>query len=329
MTSKTAQPLAQRDISSRAARQAIRRRRAEKLAEQQDGIVSRQEVYALGLTRGEVRAQVRAARWRRVGRSSICVHRGPLSIAARHRIAVIEAGPRGFLDGGSALLAVGLRSFSMEQVRVSVPRGARIWRAKGVNIRQTRRWDPSDLGSGEPRRARVEVAAIRHALWARSDREAALVLTMVVQQGLTSAEMLGSEMLRVRRDKRRAFIHAVILDLLGGVQSLAELDVAGECRRRGLPEPTRQVCRRSPHGTYFLDLLWERWGLVVEVDGIHHSWAQNLVDDAIRHNDIALSRDVVLRLPLLGLRVAPDAFFGQIAQALRDAGCPLPGLRSA
>jgi hypothetical protein len=32
----------------------------------------------------------------------------------------------------------------------------------------------------------------------------------------------------------------------------------------------------------------------------------------------------VLRLPVLGLRLCEDAFFEQVAQALRDAGCSLP-----
>ncbi len=67
-------------------------------------------------------------------------------------------------------------------------------------------------------------------------------------------------------------------------------------------------------------MLWERWGVVVEVDGIHHSWAQNVVSDALRHNDVALRGATVIRLPLLGLRVAPDDFFAQIARALTVAG---------
>jgi very-short-patch-repair endonuclease len=112
----------------------------------------------------------------------------------------------------------------------------------------------------------------------------------------------------------------VILDLLGGVRSLAELDVAGECRRRGLPEPSRQVIRRGRGRTYVLDIYWVAYSVVVEVDGIHHSWAQNVVGDAARHNDLALDGDIVLRLPLLGLRVEPDTFFEQIARALRQGG---------
>ena len=69
--------------------------------------------------------------------------------------------------------------------------------------------------------------------------------------------------------------------------------------------------------------MWEEWGVVVEVDGIHHSWAGQVISDALRQNDVTLQDARVLRIPLLGLRVTPDEFFEQIAQALARAGCPL------
>ena len=298
----------------------IRRRRAEEVAADQAGILSRRQLYAIGLTRAEVRANVRADRWRRVGRQSVCVHRGPLSQEALHWAAVHEAGPRAYLDAGSALIAAGLTGFTMPMIRVSVPRGARVWRVRWIDIRQTRRWNPDDLAPTLMRRSRPEVAAVRQALWSRTDREAALALTMTVQQGLATAQGIGEALLAVRRDKRRGFVQGVVLDLLGGVRSLGELDVLRECRRRGLPEPSRQVLRRGRNGTYYLDLCWEDWGVVVEVDGIQHSWVSEIVGDAIRQNDITLQGARVLRLPLLGLRVAPDDFFEQIEQALRQAG---------
>lgn len=306
---------------SPAARRRARRRMAERLAATQQGVVTRPQLYALGLTRSEVRANIRAHRWRSVGRQCICVHRGPLGQRTRHWVAVLEAGPRAHLDGASALLESGLQHFTPPSIRVSVPRGARVYRRlPDVDIRQTRRWCADDVvGQGLPR-ATPAVAAVRGALWARTDREAALLLTMTVQQGLATAVELGEAMLTVRRDRRRAHLQAVLMDLLGGVRSLGELDVARECRRRGLPEPTRQVLRRTRSGRYYLDVYWERWRLVVEVDGIQHAWAGQIIGDAIRQNDLALSGDTVLRLPLLGLRVDPDAFFGQIEEALVAAG---------
>ena len=137
---------------------------------------------------------------------------------------------------------------------------------------------------------------------------------------MATAEQIAEALLDVRRDRRRAFLEAVTLDLLGGVQSLGELDLAGACRRRGLPEPDRQVVRRGPHGRYYLDVFWSRYRLVVEVDGIHHSWATSIVGDALRQNDLNLLSLTVLRVPLLGLRVSAEKFLDQIEDGLIAAG---------
>jgi hypothetical protein len=237
--------------------------------------------------------------------------------------AVFQGGPRAHLDGASALVASGLQRFEQPRIRVSVPRGARVRRTRHFDIRQTRRWSADVvIATGIPRTT-APVAAVRSALWARSDKQATLVLTMTVQQGLASAEQLSQAALAVRRDRRRALLHAVILDLLGGARSLGEIDVARGCRRRGLPEPSRQALRRDGPRRYFLDVVWEEWGVVVEVDGIQHAWAENIVGDALRQNAVSLKGAKVLRVPLLGLRVAPDDFFEQIEQALREAGCPI------
>ncbi len=293
------------------------------LARDQGGVVSRLQAYGVGITRGQLRAQVRARRWKRIGSQSLALTTGETDRVGMLWAAVFEAGPRAHLDGASALLASGLEHFRVDRIRVSVPRGARVRRGKGLDIRQTRRWCADDVtGSGVPR-TRPPVAAVRAALWAASDKQAALLLTMSVQQGLTTAEALGVEALRIRRDRRRSLIQAVILDLIGGVRSFGELEFSLECRRRGLPEPSRQVVRRGRNGRYYLDVVWERWGVVVEIDGIHHSWATQVVGDALRHNDVALTDALVLRLPMLGFRVAKEEFFAQIEQALVARGCPL------
>ena len=79
----------------------------------------------------------------------------------------------------------------------------------------------------------------------------------------------------------------------------------------------------SPAGTAVIGasvVVGNVGGVVVEVDGIHHVSAQAVVPDALRHNEVTLANAVVLRLPVLGFRVAPDDFFDQIARALIAAG---------
>lgn len=294
------------------------------LGREQGQVVSRKQVYGLGVTRWEVRGEVRARRWQLIGDQSVCLHNSELSAAGNRWAALFQGGPRAQLDGASSLVASGLERFTVDRVRVSVPRGARVRRTPLFDIRQTRRWSADDLAATGIPRTRVPVAAVRGALWARTDKEATYLLTLAVQQGLERPEAIGEELLRIRRDRRRLLLHEVVNDLLGGARSLGELDVGRELRRRGLPEPSRQVLRRDRANRYYLDLFWPDLHLVVEIDGIHHSWAENVVGDALRQNALAIQGDTVLRLPLLGLRLEPDSFYAQIEEAMLTAGWRAP-----
>jgi len=290
------------------------------LADEQGGVVSRRQAYAAGLSRWKVKAELRAGRWQRPGDQSLCLHNGPIPELGQWWAAVFQGGPRACLDGAAALVAGGLKRYSVDRVRISVPRGTKVRRTAAFDIRQTRRWDPTDLAPSGIPRTRPEVAAVRGALWARSDRQATYLLTLTVQQGLAPAEELATQALRVRRDKRRILVQTVVGELLHGARSLGEIDVTRALRRRGLPAPEQQSLRRDKRGRYYLDLRWPEWRLVVEIDGIHHTWVENVVGDALRQNSLTIAGDSVLRLPLLGLRVCADAFFDQIEEALRTNG---------
>jgi very-short-patch-repair endonuclease len=282
--------------------------------------LSRKQLYGLGITRWEVRGQVRGHRWQLIGDQSVHLFNGPLSPEGEQWAAVFQGGPRACLDGGSALIAAGMERYEVDRVRVSVPRGARVRRNRRFDIRQTRRWSGGDIVQVGIPRTRPAVAAIRAALWARTDREASYVVLSAVQQRIAAGNDVGTELLRVRRDKRRLLLHAVVNELLDGAQSLGEIDIAVLLRRRGLPAPTRQCVRKDKRGRYYLDLHWPRYHLVVEIDGIHHAWAENIVGDALRQNALALDGDTVLRIPLLGLRLEAEAFLDQIEEGLRAGG---------
>jgi hypothetical protein len=290
------------------------------LADLQGGVVSRRQLYRCGVTRYEVRGHVRAHRWQLVCDQVVALHNGEISAQGHRWAAVISAGPRARLDGIAALVEAGLERVTYDRIRVSVPKGARVRtrRTHLYDIRETRRWAGDDRakGAGIPR-TRPAVAAVRASIWARTDREAAYVLTAAVQQGIVLPEAIAVELLRIKRHRRRLFVHAVVNDLLDGARALGELDVARELKRRGLPAPTRQALRKDGRGRYYLDLYWPDLKLVVEVDGIHHAWAEYVVGDALRQNALALDGDTVLRVPLLGLRLEPEAFFDQIADAIR------------
>ncbi len=286
----------------------------------QDDVVTLRQLYSIGLSRSEVRAELRARRWSRRGSQAVVVHNGPLLPRSRLWVAVLNAGADAALDGVSALQAAGLENFDSGVIHLSVSKGARYRRARGVRVHETRRRKSTDLASIGLPRVKPGIAAVRGALWARTDRQAALVLSMAVQQRITSIDDVITAMSTIRRHRRRKFLLRVIGDITRGAQSIGELDFLAECRRRGLPSPSHQVRRELPSGRVYLDVYWEEYGVVVEIEGSHHLVVGLAVADSLRQNELTIDHDRVLRIPVVGLRMAPDEFFEQIARLLRRQG---------
>jgi very-short-patch-repair endonuclease len=239
----------------------------------------------------------------------------PASDCALRWQAVWESGAGAALDGVAALLAAGLTGHRSDRIDVSLPHANRNHRIAGVVLHRRRRMPPTVV-AGIPR-VRPAQAAVHAAQWCASDRQAALVLCLVVQQRLVRPADLLAALGSVRRCRRRAIIEAVVRDVCDGVHSLGELDFARICRGRGLPEPSRQVVRSLPDGRVYLDVAWEEIGLVVEIDGGHHAAALNPVDDALRQNEVVLGGAYVLRIPVIGLRLDPSRFMDQVVRAHR------------
>ncbi|MEI2649157.1 MAG: hypothetical protein V9G15_09180 [Dermatophilaceae bacterium] len=164
---------------------------------------------------------------------------------------------------------------------------------------------------------------------AGSDRQATLLVCLPVQQRLIAPARLMAAWRTVDRSPRRAMLDAVIGDVCDGAHSLGELDFGRWCQRYGLPQPRRQTLRVTERGRCYLDVEFD--GLVVEIDGGHHLFGLSPVADALRANEFVLGADRVLRLPVLGLRVEPDAFMAQVARGLGLAAMPSVrcGARSA
>lgn len=306
--------------STSRARRLLRRRLVADLAVAQRDVVRLPQLYALGLTRADVRAELRARRWQRVGSQSIVLHNGPLPTETRRAVAVFNAGADAALDGVSALVEAGLQHYDEPVIHLSVSKGTRYRRARGVRIHETRRRRPDDVLDLAIPRVGAPVAAVRAALWARSSRQAALILAMTVQQRLATVQAVTEAFAMVRRDKRRRLIARVLRDLDQGAQSMGELDFLDLCRRRNLPMPSRQVRRRLPSGRVYLDVYWDQYGVVLEIEGAHHLLAGVAIDDSLRQNELTIQHDRVMRIPVLGLRVAADELFDQLERLLRRCG---------
>jgi very-short-patch-repair endonuclease len=315
----------------RAQRQAL----IAKLAGRQGNVLSRRQLYELGITRSEVRAEVRAERWKRCGAQTLEV--GPANESTAWWRAVLEVGPGAVLDGISALQAAGLRTITADAVHVAVPKSTETHPCPGVRVHETRRYRDKDvIRIGIPR-MKPATAVVHAALWARirrasrscgpTDDEASLFVVASVQQRLVTVPELAAAIALVKRDKRRLLLHGLLADVSGGIESIGEREFAAACRRRGFPEPTRQVRRTLPSGRVRYDNVWDDYELEVEIDGAQHRDPAAATRDALKQNAAALTGRVVLRIPNFAFRTNPKPFLDQIEAVLVARGWKPPKVR--
>ena len=294
-----------------------RRRIAAELATSHDGVVSRALLRTAGIDRFAVATEVRSERWRLAGRQTVAVHTGALSPTAQWWRAVWEVGRDAALDGVSALQAAGLVNFTADAVHVSVDHQQQGTTVEGVRLHRVRNARSDDARAAGLPRVRPEVATVRAAQWAASDRQAALVLCMSVQQRLVRAADLCPVRWPGAHYGRTELVRQLIRDVRDGAQSLGELDFAGLCRHRGLPEPSRQVVREGARGRIYLDVRWRTCSLVVEIDGAQHRQGLAVSEDNLRRNALAIDGETVLAIDLVGLRLRTDEFLDQVVLAHR------------
>lgn len=312
-----------RGMQTRAERAALahlehhrRHQLARQLATPHDGVVTLRMLMRAGLTRGQILVEIERGAWRKHGVHTVQVD--DLGPRAHWWRALWESGRSSVLDGPTALIEAGLKGWEEPSIHVSVSNSAIVRDLEGVVHHRLRTVGPSHQTG--LRRTASAVAVVRAAQWAQTDRAAATIVAMTVQQRLVRPEEVLARWVEVGYSARREVLDDVIQDVCAGAHSLNELDFARECRQRGLPEPTRQAVRTGPHGRVYLDVFWEEFGVHVEIHGAQHYAGTAVIDDALRVNDLGLrDRDLIsLQIPVLGLRTQPEPFFRQIRQALDE-----------
>ncbi len=300
--------------------------RLHNLARSSDGVVTRRAAQTAGITRRRIQAEVDNGRWE-VERRAITIVGAPCTARSGWLLALAGASPRAALDGVTALQCIGLTGFT-EAVHLSIPKGARVQRSTDIQVHQLRSWRDTDVLEQPIRHVRPELAAVRAALWAASDRAAQTILAMTVQQGLTSADRLMAAAPRLPRSRRSKLIIAAVEEIAGGAEALGELDFVAVCRAHGVPIPARQDLLRRPSGVYYLDARFSEFAVTVEVDGLGHREVQQLRVDHRKHNELQIDGDTVLRVLSMELRTDPLPFMRQLWRALTARGW-VPGSSSS
>ncbi len=275
---------------------------------------------ALGVTRSQRRAQVAAGRWRAIPGRATALEPGPLSGPDLLTELLVRVGPSAALGGMSALVQHGLLGYEEDTVDIWVPKSQQKGRPAGVRLHETRLWTPADVGPIGLRRSTPPVATVQAALWARTPRQSLLCLVMPIQQRLVRPTDVSMALRRVRRHAFRRMLVAALADIAGGAQSLGELDFAGMCARRGLPEPSRQAVRTDGRGRMYLDVLWREFRVAAEINGAGHARLEQSLRDEVRAIELQASGLASVAVSVLTLRCDAEPFFAALARLLISRG---------
>ena len=225
-------------------------------------------------------------------------------------------GPRDRDDGKPIHVAVDSdRSFV-------APSGVRQHRLADLDTKV--RWNAS------PPSVRIEEAVLDVAAEATTDFRAVAILSEAVQARRTTAARLIIALESRSRIARRPFLDGALRDIADGTCSVLEHGYLTRVERpHGLPRARRQGSATS-RGPIYRDVEYERFGLVVELDGmLFHDGARARDSDLDRDLDAAIERRDTVRVGWGQVfdRACPTAFrVGRLLQQRGWAGkvqpCP-------
>ncbi len=300
-----------------------RTRSLTELLRDQDGVLDVASARAC-LTRSALRWRIDSGRWRQLCHGVVLAQSGPLTDEQVLWAAVLWAGPGAALAGLTAARLGGFKGFDDQRERaihVLVPASRTVRKERPrlpLVVHYSRVLQPEDIHPARlPPRTRMARSVVDAAAWMGTDRGAQAVLAAGVQQRLVRVEDLNTVVERCPRLHRRRLIRAALADIAGGAQALSELDFCRLVRRFGLPEPDRQAERCDSRGRRrWLDAVWEKAKLIVEIDGLWHMEAHAWWADMQRDNEFTASGYRVLRFPAFAVRDYPEEVARQIRAAL-------------
>ena len=269
------------------------------IADSQDGIVSRRQLLALGLSSGTIRTQIDSQRWRVLLPGIYATFTGPVSAHARIWSAVLYAGTGAAASHRTALWLGGLFDESVDPVHVSIPASRRVIRQPGIRVHLSHALD-SDLSilhpSATPPRIRLESALLDQCEHECADQTTHLVLS-AIQRRLTTAARIRAVIQSRTRHRWRALISEMLDEAREGVASPLELRFRRNVElRHRLPAGLRNRAEHAPTGgNWYRDVRYPRWRVIVELDGRAAHPADRAFRDLRRDNVAAVAGDSVLR----------------------------------
>lgn len=291
------------------------------IVQRQSSVVARAHAVPL-LGEAFVRWKLEKGQWQRPWPGVLVTHNGPLTAEQRLWVALVAAGHGAVIAGLSAASLDGLAGIATTKIWLLVSSGRKVRTAANVRVRRSAFLGPEDVHPlRTPPRTRMPRSLVDACRWATSDDQARLILAAGLQQRWARASDIRTVLARTGRVRRQRVITTTLADVEGGSHSIPELDFIALVRRYGLPEPDRQVIRHDENGrARWLDVHYDGFQLVIEVDGMWHMDPIEWWSDMERQNDLVIGRGWVLRFPSFVVRERQERVARQVALALLNRG---------
>jgi very-short-patch-repair endonuclease len=304
-----------------------RRELAQRFADSQFGVISRDQATQCGVTRSALQHRVRpGGRWRRVLPGVYATATGKPTHDQLLMAALLYGGDGSMVTGLAALRSYKIQVPDTREIDILIPAGRHRASREFVVVRRTTRM---------PRRF-TALGPIRYTMPARAVADAALglvrladvraVVAGAVQRNCCTAADIAAELTGgPRRDSGR--LRLALAEVEDGIRSAAEADLRLLIRRTRLPTPLYNA-RLYVGGQLVAvaDAWWPDAGVAVEVDSREWHFSPDGWEHTMRrHDELTALGILLLHVTPRQIRTEPAEVVAMIRAALR-AGRPPIGI---
>ncbi|MBB5790604.1 type IV toxin-antitoxin system AbiEi family antitoxin domain-containing protein [Jiangella mangrovi] len=287
----------------------------------QDGVVSRAQALASGLTEDALTWLLRSGRWRRVHAGVYATFTGPLPFAAQVWAAILRAGRGAVASHRTAAYLDGLCDDPGPTVHVTAPAERHVrGKVDGVRVHYAHRLALTRHPAKTPPRTRVEDTVLDLVDTASHPREAEGWVTAACQRRATTPERLADALARRKKIRWRAMVEAMLTDVAEGAQSPLELRHLRRVERaHGLPTGCRQR-RVAGRRVIWIDVDYEQYRVRVELDGRVGHTGEGRFRDHQRDNRATVDGHATLRYGHADVFTDPCGVAAEQARVLTARG---------
>lgn len=253
-----------------------------RLAREQAGVISRFQASGQGLTPAVLSRLISDGWWGRLERGVYLVPDSEPTWLAHVWAAVLLGGPAARVCGPAAARLQGLLEDDPWPIDVLIPFDRRVMDRSWVVFRRERDRVRAVSTGTDPPRTRIEDTVFD--LCSTASHAGCIDwLTMAVQRRLTTPEALQRSLQSRPRQPRRRELEALLVDVSAGVHSSLEHSYLHDVEEaHSLVRGTRQHTR--PGGGGYVDVLYEQFAVVVELDGRTGHTGEGKLRDRRRDN---------------------------------------------